>query len=184
MTFGAQLNEFLSLLTLTAERCSFCLLSSWLFTLQILGQGTSLYFVKHLLLGSTAPHCSSTKNNTTWVTISLSLNVTSAWKSYFQHGRRSQLWLRYQILSVIRESDLAVLFYFWLHDSGAAHCSDDTVSHNWELWWGGRVKALIFRGHFIIIFLPKQISPNIFLYNKPMPPKVILGWKTWTYSFW
>lgn len=100
-------------------------------------------FVKHLPQGSTAPHCASTKTTTTWVTLSLSPNVSSTWKSYFQHGRRNQLWLRYQILSAIRESDSAVVFYFWLCDSGAAHCSDDTVSHNWELLWGGGVKAFI-----------------------------------------
>lgn len=42
VTFGAQLNEFLGLLTLTTEGYSFYLLSSWLFTLHISGQVTSL----------------------------------------------------------------------------------------------------------------------------------------------
>lgn len=96
-------------------------------------------FVKHLPQGSTAPYCAPTKNNTGW----LFLNVSSIWESYFQHGRRNQLWLRYQNLSVIRECDSAVFFYFLLYDSGAAHCSDDTVSHNRELLWGGWVQAFI-----------------------------------------
>lgn len=42
VTFGAQLNELLGLFTLTTERYSFYLLSSWLLTLHILGQVTSL----------------------------------------------------------------------------------------------------------------------------------------------
>lgn len=96
-------------------------------------------FVKHLPQESIAPHCAPTKKTTA----RLFLNVSSTWKSYFQHGGRNQLWLRYQILSVIRESDSAVFFYFLLYDSGAAHCSDDTVSHNWELLWGGGVQAFI-----------------------------------------
>lgn len=42
VTFGAQLNGLPGLLTLTTERYSFYLLSSWLLTLHILGQVTSL----------------------------------------------------------------------------------------------------------------------------------------------
>lgn len=52
VTFGAQLNEFLGLLTLTTEWYSFYLLSSWLFTLHILGRVTSLYLSSIYLRGA------------------------------------------------------------------------------------------------------------------------------------